>query len=140
MVGIGLADFACSTRRADFYKKLGVDFAKFFPLRRNIIFVIDSFNWTDWLASSAVDTLIRLDVKHSGTLVNAIDRALFDTRLIFNINTRFGNYVSHEESSIWVATAVNCNGNIGVWPLLTTVISHRPFGWAPLLESIIVKP
>jgi hypothetical protein len=62
----------------------------------NIIFVIDGFNRTDWLAGAAINTLIWLDVEHSAALVNAINRTFFDARLIFNIYTRFGNYISHE--------------------------------------------
>ena len=109
VISIGLANFAGTARGTDLNKELSIDFAKLLPLRRNIIFLINSFNWADWLASATVNTLIRLDIKHARTFVDAVHRAFFDARLILNIDTRFGNYVRHEESSIWVATAVNCN-------------------------------
>jgi hypothetical protein len=71
-----------------------------------------------------------LDIKHARTFVDAINRAFFDARLIFNINTRFGNNVRHEKSSIWVATAVNCNTYGGLRCLLTTAVPLAPFGEA----------
>jgi len=40
-----------------------------------------------------------LDIKHAVTFVNAIDRALLDTRFIFDINTRLSDYIGHESSS-----------------------------------------
>ena len=128
VIRIGMAYFASSTRRTDLEEELGINFAKFLPLRRHIIFVVNSFNWADWFASATVNTLIRLDIKHSRTFVDAINRALFDARLIFNINTRFGNNVSHERSSIWVATALNCNTNCGLRRLLATAVPLTPFG------------
>ena len=109
VIRIGMANFACSARRTDLEEELGIDLAEFLPLRWHIIFVVNSFNWANWFASATVNALIRLDIKHSRTFVDAINRALFDARLILNINTRFGNNVSHERSSIWVATALNCN-------------------------------
>jgi hypothetical protein len=100
------------------------------PLRWHIIFVVDSFYGTNWLAGTTVNALIWLDIKHSRTFVDAINRALFDARLIFHINTRFGNNVSHEESSIWVATAQNCNTYRGLSRLLATAVPLTPFGEA----------
>jgi hypothetical protein len=66
-----------------------------FPRTRNIIFVIDSLDWAYWLAGAAIHTLIGLDVEHATALVDAIYWALFDARLIFDINARFGDYVGH---------------------------------------------
>ena len=65
------------------------------PLPRNIVFVVDGFNWTNWLTCTAVNALIRVDVKHSVTLIYAVDRALVNTGLVFHIHTGKGDYVSH---------------------------------------------
>jgi len=128
VISIGLANFAGTARGTNLNEELSVDLAKLLPLRRNIIFVIDSFNWANWFACATVNALIRLDIKHARTFVDAINRAFFDARLIFNINTRFGNYVRHEESSNWVATAVNCNTYRGLSRLLATAVPLAHFG------------
>jgi hypothetical protein len=130
VISIGLADFASAARRTDLNKELSIYFAKLLPLRRDIIFVVDSFNWANRFASATVNALIRLDIKHARAFVDAINRAFFDARLIFNIDTRFGNNVRHEESSIWVATAMNCNTYRGLSRLLTTAVPLTPFGEA----------
>jgi hypothetical protein len=109
MISIGLANFAGTARGTNLNEEFSIDLAKLLPLRRNIIFIVDRFNRANWFACATVNALIRLDIKHSRTFIDAVNRALFDARLIFHINTRFGNYVRHEESSIRVATAVNCN-------------------------------
>jgi hypothetical protein len=130
VISIGLANFAGTARGTNFNEEFSIDFAKLLPLRRDIIFVVDSFNWANWFASATVNALIRLDIKHTRAFVDAINRAFFDARLIFNIDTRFGNNVRHEESSIWVATAVNCNTYRGLSRLLTTAVPLAPFGEA----------
>jgi hypothetical protein len=130
VISIGLANFAGTTWGTNLNEELSVDLAELLPLRRNIIFVIDSFDWANWFASATVNALIRLDIKHARTFVDAINRAFLDARLIFNINTRFGNNVRHEKSSIWVATAVNCNTYRGLRCLLTTAVPLAPFGEA----------
>jgi hypothetical protein len=130
VISIGLANFAGTARGTNLNEELSVDLAELLPLCRNIIFIINSFNWANWFASAAVNALIRLDVKHARTFVDAINRAFFDARLIFNINTRFGNNVRHEKSSIWVATAVNCNTYGGLRCLLATAVPLAPFGEA----------
>jgi hypothetical protein len=127
VIGIGLTNFASAARRPNLHEKFGVYLAELLPLRRNIIFIVDGFNWADGFAGATVNTLIGLDIQHSRTLIDAVNRAFFDARLIFNINTRFGNYVRHEESSNWVATAVNCNTYIGLWRSLRTVVLASPF-------------
>jgi hypothetical protein len=128
VICIGLANFTGTARGTNLNEELSVDLAELLPLRRNIIFVIDSLNWANWFAGATVNALIWLDIKHARAFVDAINRAFFDARLIFNINTRFGNNVRHEESSIWVATAVNSNTNRGLLRILTTVVKLAPFG------------
>ena len=61
----------------------------------NIVFVVNSFDWADWLAGAAIHALIRLDVEHATAFVDAIYWALLDARLVLNVYTRFCNYVGH---------------------------------------------
>jgi len=65
------------------------------PGSRNVILVINSLYRADRLACSAIHALIWLDVQHPAALINTINRALLDAGLIFNIHTRFGDYVGH---------------------------------------------
>jgi hypothetical protein len=48
-------------------------------LSRNIIFVIDSLDWADWLTSATIHALVRLDVHHPIAFIDAINRTFFDT-------------------------------------------------------------
>src|SRR4029077_17912036 len=59
-------------------------------------FVVDGLDRADRLACAAVDAFVRGDVKHAGGLVDAIDRALLDTCLVFDVDAGFGNRVRHE--------------------------------------------
>ncbi len=88
-------DLGCSARRADFLEKVHIDGVVIAPLLWNIVLVVDGLYWADWLAGSAINTLIRVDVEHAVTLINAVNRALIDAGLVLNIDTRKGNYVSH---------------------------------------------
>jgi hypothetical protein len=42
----------------------------------NIIFVVDGFYWTYWLACTAINAFIGLDIEHAGSVIDAIDGAL----------------------------------------------------------------
>lgn len=68
---------------------------KLSPLFWNIVFVVDSFSWADWFAGAAVNTFVGLDVHHAIAFVDAIYWAFFDTCLVFNIDTRQCNHISH---------------------------------------------
>jgi len=88
--------FAGAAWGAEFIEELGVNLFKFIPLGWDIIFVIDRFDRADRFAGAAINALIRLDVEHPIALVDAIDWALFDTGLIFNIHTRKRDHICHE--------------------------------------------
>ena len=68
-------------------------------MRWNVIFVINRFDWTDWFAGAAIHAFIGLDIERSRSFIDAVNRALFDARLIFHINARLGNYIGHELTS-----------------------------------------
>jgi len=95
MVGMCWTDFASASWRTEFDKELPCHCAEFFPLRWNIIFVIDRLNGADRLTSAAINALVRLDVEHAIAFIDAIDRAFLDTRLVLDIDARFCNYICH---------------------------------------------
>jgi len=81
------ADLGSSSRGSNLREEVNVRLVVFTPLARKIVFVIDSLNWANRLARSAVHTLIRVDVKHSAALIDAVDRALIDTGFVLDIDT-----------------------------------------------------
>jgi len=97
MVVICKTDLCSSTWRAKFYEKLGINFWILFPFAWNVILIIDRLYWTDRLAGTAIDALIRLDVEHAVAFINAIHWALFDAGLIFHIDTWLSNHICHEQ-------------------------------------------
>ena len=84
-----------ATGAADLVEELHVDVVVLGLIGRDVILVEDRFGRTDRLARAAVDTLVGVDVKHASTLVDAVDRAFFDARLVHHIYTRFSNRVGH---------------------------------------------
>jgi hypothetical protein len=63
-------------------EELHICFVVVSPLLGNIVFIVNGFNWTNWLTCTAVNALIRVDVKHAVTLVDAIYWALLDAGLV----------------------------------------------------------
>jgi hypothetical protein len=78
------------------------------PLLRQIILGEDGLNRTSRLASSAIDTLVGVDIKHLSSLkiplvlprMYAINRANVHTRSILGPNTGFRYYISHLNDSL----------------------------------------
>jgi hypothetical protein len=97
MVMICKTDLCSSTWGAKFYEKLGINFWILFPFAGNVILIINRLDWTDRLARTAIDALIRLDVEHAVAFINAIHWALFDAGLIFHIDTWLSNHICHEQ-------------------------------------------
>jgi hypothetical protein len=89
------SNLGSSSWRSDGFKKVNIGTVVICPLLRDIIFVIDSLYWANRFASPAVNALIRVDVKHTVTLIDAINRALFDACLVFKVNAWKCNYISH---------------------------------------------
>jgi hypothetical protein len=84
-------DRAClcsSTRRTNNTEELNVGFVIVSPLSWKIIFVVNSFHRTHWLTSTTVHTLIRVDIEHTVTFIDAVNRTLSYTSFVFDINTR----------------------------------------------------
>jgi len=97
MVVICKTDLCSSTWGTEFYEKLGINFWILFPFTWNVILIVNSLDWADRLAGTAIHALIRLDVEHSVTFIDAIHWALFDAGLIFHIDTWLGNHICHEQ-------------------------------------------
>ena len=95
MISIGGSHLACATRRTYGLEESRIDFAVLLPITRNVILIVNSFNGAYWLTGATIDALVRLDVKHPATLINAVNGALLDTGLIFHINAWCGDYVGH---------------------------------------------
>jgi hypothetical protein len=76
------SDLGCSSRGTDGLKEFDVRLVIISPLLGNIVLVIDGLDWTNWLTGTAVNALIRVNVKHAVTLVDAIYWALLDAGLV----------------------------------------------------------
>jgi hypothetical protein len=75
-----------TTWGTNFREKVNVRLVVITPLARQVIFVIDRFYRTNWLASTTVHTLIRVDVKHAVALIYAVHRAFVDAGFVLYIN------------------------------------------------------
>jgi hypothetical protein len=89
------SNFGSSSWRSNLGEEVNVRLVVFTPLARKIVFVVNSLYWANWLTSTAVHTLIRVDVKHAVTLVYTVDRALVYAGFVFDVHTRKGNYIRH---------------------------------------------
>jgi hypothetical protein len=89
------ANFGSPSWGSNLGEEVNVGFVVLTPLTRKIVFVVDGLYGANWLTCSAVHALIRVDVKHAVTLIDAVDWALIDTCLVFNIHTGKRDYVSH---------------------------------------------
>jgi hypothetical protein len=79
------ANLGSSARGTNSDEKLDIGLVIVCPLRRYVILVVDSLDWANWLTGTAVDALIRVNVKHAVALIDAVDRALFDAGLVFHV-------------------------------------------------------
>src|SRR5262249_59803226 len=94
-----LANLRSTARRAEILEELVVGRGVVLPLGRHVVLVEDRLDRADRLARPAVDTLVRMDVEHPVTFVDAVDRALLDAGLVEQIDAGFGDDVSHGSSS-----------------------------------------
>src|SRR5215469_6245297 len=93
-----LADLAClrgAAGRAKVLEEVDVDLVVVLPLLRHVVLVVDGLYRADRLAGSAVHTLVRVDVKHPLALVDAVHRALFDARLVKDIDAWLRDDIGH---------------------------------------------
>jgi len=95
VVRVDFANLGSTTRRTDFTEEFDVCLVVIGPLTGKVILVVNCLDGANRLASSAVNTLVWVDVKHAVTLIDAVDRAFLDARLVFYIDTGQGDYVGH---------------------------------------------
>jgi hypothetical protein len=89
------AGFCSTAGRAYLLKEVNIYAVVLCPLLGGVIFVIDSLYRANWLAGTAVNALIRMNVKHSVALVDAVNRAFIDARLVFYIDAGKCDYIGH---------------------------------------------
>jgi hypothetical protein len=77
-------------------EKVNVRLVVLAPLTWQVVFVVNGLDRANWLTSSTVHALIRVDVKHAVALIDTVHRAFVDASFVFDINTRKGDYVSHK--------------------------------------------
>ena len=74
---------------------LGVDGRELLPLAGEVLVREDRGDGADRHAGVAVHALVRLDVEHPRALVDAVDGALVDARLVLDVDARFRDDVGH---------------------------------------------
>src|SRR5262245_47236916 len=93
------ADLRGAARRAERVVALGeegrVRLGERLPLGGDVVLVEDRLDGADRLAGATVDALVRVDVEHPFALVDAIDRAFLNARLVLHVDARLGDHVRH---------------------------------------------
>src|SRR6478609_522021 len=91
---------ARTTRRSQYVEDLTIDDTVGMHFRGKIVLVEDGLHRADRLARPAVDAFVGVDVQLAGTLVDAVDRALLDARLVLDVDARLGNHIGHDSLRI----------------------------------------
>ena len=81
--------------RAEVVEELDVRLVVVLPLLGHVVLVEDRLDRADRLAGAAVDALVGVDVEHPLALVDAVDGALLDARLVQHVDARLGDDVGH---------------------------------------------
>src|SRR5699024_4290442 len=80
----------------------------------DVVLVVDGLDRAHRLARPAVHALVRVDVQRPGTLVDAVDRALLDARLVLDVHAGLGDHVRHgRASSAWSVVGAGAVGGAG---------------------------
>jgi hypothetical protein len=74
---------------------IGVELNEVFPFIRNVVFVIDGFNWTFRNACFAIDAFIWMDIQHVVAGIKTLDWANNHTVCVTATIARFSDNVSH---------------------------------------------
>jgi hypothetical protein len=92
-----LADLRRAAGRAQVLEELDVGLVVVLPLLRQVVLVENRLDGSHGLARAAVNALVGVDVKHALALVDAIDGALLDARLVQDVHARLRDDVGHLE-------------------------------------------
>src|SRR6476469_2517020 len=85
-----LAHLGRAARRAELIEEVGVGLRVFLPLVGDVVLVVDGFHGAHRLTGTAVHDLVGVDVEHPVPFVDAVDRALFDARLVEQVDAWLG--------------------------------------------------
>jgi hypothetical protein len=95
MVSSNNAHLGSSSWGPYFLEEIHIDRVVLAPLFWQVVLVINRLYWADWLTSSAIDALIRVDVEHAIAFIDAVHWAFINAGPIFDVNARKSNYISH---------------------------------------------
>ena len=96
VVLLDLAGLGGTTWRPEVVEELDVGLVEVFPLIRRVVLVEDRLDRAHRLTCSTVHALIGVDIEHSLALVDAVDGAFVDTRLVDHVDTGLGDDVGHD--------------------------------------------
>src|SRR5215207_7774314 len=98
-------------RRSEVVEELRVRHLVVLPLLGQVVLVEDGLDRTHRFTGTAVDALVGLDVEGAPTLVDAVDRALVDTRAVLQIDTWHRDHIGHRDSlaGLLFSTNTTCN-------------------------------
>jgi hypothetical protein len=102
------ANLGGSPGRSHLDKELDIGRVVLRPLLGEVILVVDGFDWTHRFAGSTIHALIRVDVEHPVTFIDAINRALINAGAVFDINTGERDYVGH---GWWVLSGLSTDSS-----------------------------
>src|SRR5579859_7618388 len=77
------------------FEELHVGLVEVLPLVGYVVLVEDRLDRAHRLTGAAVHALVRVDVEHALALIDAVDRALFDARLVEQVNAGLRDDVGH---------------------------------------------
>jgi hypothetical protein len=84
-----------ATGRAEVVEEVDVRGVVVLPLLRGVVLVEDRLHRADRLACTAVDALVRVDVEHPRSLVDAVDGALVDAGPVLEVDAGLRDDVGH---------------------------------------------
>jgi len=84
-------------RKNLFLRIIGIDLDEAFPLLGDFVFHEDRIDRAFRLAQAAVDTLVRVDIKHIPRFMDAVYGADGNAGFIFHPNAGFGDHIRHSQ-------------------------------------------
>jgi predicted membrane GTPase involved in stress response len=95
VVLVGRAKPRSAARGSQLVKELGVDVKELLLVAGQVILVVDSLDGAHGLTGTAINALLRVNIKATLTLVNAVDRALLDASTILDVHAGQTDDVGH---------------------------------------------
>jgi hypothetical protein len=95
VVTLNCPDFGRTPGRPDLQKELHICCVILCPTLGQIVLIVDCLNGTHGLASATVHALIRMDVQHSVTLINAVNRTFVNAGPVLDVNAGQSDHIGH---------------------------------------------